>query len=254
MVPLIYHGLVHNDGQDLTVTSTFSRETKWAITVEPENLRKIVAEMNLDGKLTITAGCVDRTDRKFENVEELIKYANPWERRIQTLTFESASATSPEVIYVRLGLFSWRTTEIRIIGDDSFVSNKRDQILTELAGARPWYAFLHLTDPLTAILVIFVTFLVSLSFLYVFGAFGPPKRTITTPSSEIPAAYFIVWTAYFFAGVGILKILRHIIFPAVSFRIGHQEKRFQTLEKFRWLLVSALVIGPIGRVCWSTFT
>ncbi|MES2923702.1 MAG: hypothetical protein V4819_19260 [Verrucomicrobiota bacterium] len=214
-----------------------TRNLKWCLALEPSLIRKLAAEIQVAGQpLSIWTRCSDDATRTFNDVDELLAYPNPSDRKIQRLTLSAGT-----VITLYISSFDWTNVELEIRGEDDFVITKSDRILRELRTGKPWYSFIRWLNP--SIIIIGLGVLIFLAVGLLLWA-GRLRIESSHGSSFLEGVFMGVAMMIVFTLVG---MFRDKVFPITTFRIGFQETTYQVMDKVRWGICFSVVIGPLAK-------
>ncbi len=228
----------------------YSEELPHAFVVGPDELKKLVGLLQeCIGEVSLSVDCIDKLQREFPTVKDLIDYENPKSKRIcriylsaredieksATITFRDASSFSGGV-------------SLSITAREDVVLRLKDKMLDIVAGTRPWYNSLARSDlaSQTGLVFYFLSFLgvivLSTFIAFKFGLisdskegmeFGDQLRSFIWFTSAI---FVIVYLAFF------SKLLKWL-FPLAVFTIGQGEYRFETLKRVQWGVVISLAVS-----------
>lgn len=221
-----------------------SRKLKWAMALDGTTIRKLCETVGTaENPVKIWARCKDHATRTFESIDELLAYPNPRDRRI--LSLHLSNGLSYEGTALALSSYEWETISLEIHDDEANVISKSDTLLTELRGAKTWYSFIHVLDPVLFLLIVWIALLVGVGYLSLMGIVKSMPPNANTP--DLPAGFALGFLALITLVAGLIYAFRTKVFPITTFRIGQQEQSYQILEKLRWVVVSAVVLGPLAR-------
>ena len=125
------------------------------------------------GKVGISTDCIDKIQRKFSTVEELIDYENPKSKRICRIYLSAREGfeESSTIAFRDSSSFSG-SVSLSITAGEGVVLQLKDKMLDIVAGTRPWYNLLARFDLVTLTgLVSYLLFFVVVVILSTFIAF-----------------------------------------------------------------------------------
>lgn len=222
----------------------YSEELSHAFVVRPDELKKLVELLQKRiGKVDISVDCVDKIEREFNTVKELIAYENSKSKRIRRIHLSACSdnySKSATIVFRDSFLMG---VSINVNGREDVVSRLKEEILDIVAGMRPWY---DIFARLALVTIIGVGFLILLFIFSIFILFEW-ITVVDSPSSDSKivkgSALSIVFWLIISLGLWGFYRLRGILFPRAVFIIGQGKLRFRTLEKVRWGVVIAFFVS-----------
>ena len=220
----------------------YSEELSQAFIVGPDELKKLIELLQKRiGEVTIRVDCIDKIERKFSTVKELIDYENPKSKRIRRIHLSARSDNySKSATIVFRGSF-FMGVSINVNGREDVVSRLKEDILDIVTGMRPWYDIVY--NSKVSITISFIFGMISM--LWILSALGYKIGEIglinflrdVMPIQLIASIMFVV--VWWF----LLKKPYGYLFPQASFLIGQGKSRFKTLEKVRWGVVIAFFVS-----------
>ena len=235
----------------------YSEELSHAFVVKPDELKKLVELLqNRIGKVDISADCVDKIEREFNTVKELIAYENSKSKRIQRIHLSARSdnySKSATIVFRDSFLMG---VSINVNGREDVVSRLKEEMLDIIAGMRPWYSWIACVDLVKTFFIILV---IPFIILPIFILFEWILISDSSSSDSEIVKGSAIWTLFGLSTLLCfwgLRRLRGFLFPKVVFTIGQQESRFKLLEKVRWIAVSlgvSLAVGLVGLMIKNIF-
>lgn len=214
-----------------------------------DNLRQLVRELNTIARVvSITAKCLDEVDRRFNNVDELLRYDNAERRRIQTLFIAGRSEDNAIRAYLWLRVSLAATVSCNLEGEEEVVLRFWGNWMDRIEAIKPWYA------PL-----IRLNFPVWLSSIYVLCGITH-LIIMKVPIGPFPGfSAFFRWEAVpsFIQGmipyvVGLcLNRIRDRVFPPAVFAIGAGLNMHQRLEVWRGGFLLSLAASLIASILFT---
>lgn len=189
--------------------------------------------------ITYKIRCSDNLKREYTNIEQLIQYENPPNRKIESLSISAVSHRRPieQNAFVLLNSYA---ISITVKGPEQIVVEFDSGIREWLSGVRPWYAPLikiNLGMKFTAILFSVWLFLLNNSL------------------NELASSDGIIWVSVvaflIFVVSHLLEYVKFSFFPKADFVLGQGVKRYDDQEKIRWGIIVTFVISfVIGLIFW----
>ena len=219
----------------------YSETLSQAFVAGPDELKKLVELLQKRiGEVSISADCIDKIERKFNTVKDLIDYENPKPKRIRRiyLTAQSDDYSKSFTIVFRDSFYREAGISIDITGREDVVSRLKEEVLDVVTGMRPWYNFMFDSKVGTIITTVFGMIL---------GAslvFGSEIKDISfiTYLRDVGPIYLMV-AVLFLCLTSLFCQLREHLFPQIVFTIGQGQSRFKLLEKVRWGVVIAFSVS-----------
>ena len=239
----------------------YSDELKQAFVVSPDHLKKLVELLqNRIGKVNISTDCVDKIERKFNTVKDLIAYENPKLKRISSIHLRARSDnySKSATIVFHDSLRFWAGVSIDITGREDVVSRLKEKTLDIIVGMRPWYDMMHrinfsLISCGAWVIVFFMSFLsficsLTLKLKWVPLSDSGEKIIGLLASLGIPMSIALV---LFCLAALFFNKLRDFFFPPAVFMIGQGESRFKRKEQFQWVVIIGLGVSlAAGLLLW----
>jgi hypothetical protein len=223
---------------------------------EVESLEKLLKDHI--GPVKTRIKCVDGITRELASVSDLLQYENPRSKEIIELRLSARSEDFSREASIDFSSSTWRGISLEFRADEDSVSKLKTGTLDIIDGARPWYGPVQSIDFVFAGIVA-VLFLWFAAFLTI--ALSKTRRSTAKASTKLTdkqsavgqLVMFGVLAAIFAVGF-ILNFLRDSWFPRAVFAIGQGDTRFQSLERFHWgflIAILASVIAGIAILIWQ---
>ena len=229
---------------------TYSETLSQAFVIGPDELKKLVDLLQgRIGKVSISADCIDKIERKFSAVKELIDYENPKSKRICRI-YLSARDGFEKSATITFGDFSSFSggVSLNITAREDVVVRLKDKIWDIVAGTRPWYnplAGFNFTNITHWVVYFFFIFsgLVLIRFLsFKFGLISDSKDGIEI-RSQIWVFILLLSVIFGIVCCIFLTKLSKWLFPSGVFMIGQGKSRFETLKRVRWGVVIPFAVS-----------
>lgn len=234
-----------------------------AFLLDEEHIKKLCKL--LDGRIgpvEIKAACVDRVEREFKDVADLVKYENTKEAEIDKLSMTAWSENREKRASL---VFAGDPTRLRgvfldIAADDGVVLRLKSDILDIVSGTRPWFSRLSGTHfdlfflmgsvvlfPLAGPLVASKLRPLSITF----------KQNPTPAETAIASIIICVFMgAYIASAWGTYKVVKGV-FPQSVFLLGQRRGRYKIIELLQWCVVIAffvsLAAGMVSTILLTSF-
>lgn len=236
----------------------YSEELSQAFVVGPDELKKLVELLQKRiGKVSISADCIDKIQREFSTVKELIDYENPKSKRICRiyLSARSEDYSKSSTIAFRDSSFSGGVS-LSITAREDVVLRLKDKMLDIVAGTRPWYNplapfdFTKITHWIVyllffSVVVILIRFLASK-----FGLISDDKEGIELRAQ---VDVFIRLSSFIFIILCFTFLSKPFkwLFPSGVFTIGQGRSRHETLKWIQGSVAIAFAVSlAAGLVVW----
>ena len=233
----------------------YSEELLHAFVVRPDELKKLVELLQKRiGKVDISADCVDKIEREFNTVKELIAYENSKSKRIRRihLSARSDNYSKSATIVFRDSFFVG--VSINVSGREDVVSRLKEEMLDIIAGMRPWYdamSHINFVIVISIVLWILMTFwLIPFVVDVVMKFRGIPMSDYkgkdisfsvylrqVMPISTLLALIFVSTYMLYF------KRLHKFLFPRAFFMIGQGKSRFEHQQRVRWCVIIGFFVS-----------
>jgi hypothetical protein len=238
--------------------STFSHELRDPFVIKIEPLQKIYSLLrDRIGETNLSAECADNVTREFTDVSALSNYENTKAKRIVSLELVARSEDWKKSARVSFSdKWYFGGTKVSIDARDDVVTRLRSDLFDVLSGFRPWYWRINKIDLFLVLITVYgVLWLSLLTYVALFGS-GKAPPSPTTRDSAIAQLSFIGFIGALIGGGIVANRFRSILFPHGTFLIGQEQDRFDTLDKWRWIIVSIIVgiIVPLLSVIWLPFS
>ena len=216
----------------------FNRLTPQHFVLGEKRIRSFVEVLQRRvGEPSISVTCSDEATRRFENVEDLLRYENSNDRRIISLEFESihsepdpSSEKSPIVAIIGIRSSGMLTV---VSGEDELATAVVREIEEIFIGGRPWYAWISEREE---------------PFWWLLYALILPLPLVQLGHFSFTAPTFfqvISFVGYLNClGLGSITIIRYLFPPAV-FKIGQQRSRYNTREWVRRAIVGGILAALV---------
>ena len=218
----------------------YSDELKHAFVVSPADLKKIVELLEKRiGKVNISVDCVDKIERKFNTVKDLVAYENSKSKRISRLhlRFLADDHSKSATIVFRDPFWPLEAVSIDIIGREDVVSRLKENVLDVLSGMRPWYNWIARVNLLITFTIVLIFLFIILT-IFIFFEWIPVSDSAPSNSGIVKgnAISILIPLSTLLCLLGLHRF-RGFLFPKIVFAIGQGESRFKLLEKIRWGVV-----------------
>lgn len=224
----------------------YSEELSQAFVVSPTDLKKLVELLQKRiGKVDISADCIDKIEREFDTIKDLIAYENSKSKRICRIHLSARSDNYSKSAAIVFRDPSWLISgvSINVNGREDVVSRLKEEIRDIVAGMRPWYDVFARIDLGTIISIGFLILLVVLSIFILFEWIPVSDSTSSDSDNAKGSAFSIVFLVITSLGLWGFYRLRRILFPRAVFTIGQGESRFRILETVHWGVVIAFFVS-----------
>lgn len=233
----------------------YSEVLPQAFVVGPDELNKLVELLEKRiGKVSISADCIDKIQRKFTTVKDLIDYENPKSKRICRiyLTAREGFEKSATIAFSDSSSFSGGVS-LSITAREDVVLRLKDKILDIVEGTRRWYNPLTPFDLTSAthwgiyFLFIFVAVILIGSIASKFGLISDSKEGIERRDQ---IRIFILLPSFILAYFAFLSKPFKWLFPLGVFTIGQGKSRFKSLKWGQRVVITSAVSLTVGLVLW----
>lgn len=211
-----------------------------------DDLRKLHETFQIFGyPITYDVSCSDGLKREFTDVNELLRYENPPNRKIKSITVCITSVEPTKATYPLMAVVTFGQHEIHVsIKWIEETLLKFDAAFQErLSGMRPWYAPLAMINFAPSKLMAIL-----LALLYGAAVYKPGAITLANDvTTFLAVAISILGIAFLiFVGGNLLAFLNHLFFPKAVFAIGQGAKRHDDKEKIRWGIIISFLISIVS--------
>lgn len=239
----------------------YSDHLEHAFVVSPDHLKKLVELLqNRIGKVDISADCIDKIERKFNTVKDLIAYENSKSKEIRRVYLRTRSddySKSATIVFRDAFLLEARVS-IDIVGREDVVSRLKEKILDIIGGIRPWYGVMHHVN-------FFYVFLISWLILFIIRILSyisalalklkwVPVDEILTSLAELPRGWLLILSIFSVVLAFFSNKLRDFFFPPTVFTIGQGEARFKYKERFQWVVIIGFGVSLAAGLVVSIIT
>ena len=227
------------------MSTTARAEWTHPMLVDEASLGKIEAllKRKID-KPKITASCVDKTEHEFSSVNTLAKYENSKGKRIESIRFWAIKDSDrSKQARVSLTSYNFRTLEIEVTGTQATAPKVRDELEEICEGIRVWYWPIYKID-FVLLMLGALFFLWLIANIIVRIQQGTLVLNNTNTNSD-DALGILVAVAIIAVGSAV-HFLRDRLFPRLTFLIGQEIRRHETLEKVQWGIVIAFIVSLVA--------
>lgn len=226
----------------------YSEELSHAFVVRPDELKKLVELLQKRiGKVDISADCVDKIEREFDTLKELITYENSKSKRIRRIHLSARSdnySKSATIVFRDSFLMG---VSINVNGREDVVSRLKEDILDIVAGMRSWYGVIHRVNFFYVFLISWLILLIIRILSYISALAlkfkWVPVDEILTSLAALPQGWLAI-LAILLIVLGIFSNnLRDFFFPPIIFAIGQGEARFKRKEQLQWGIVITFFVS-----------
>lgn len=233
----------------------YSEELSQAFVVGPDELKKLVDLLQERiGKVSISADCIDKIQREFTTVKDLIDYENPKLKRICRIYLSAREGfeKSATITFRDSSPFSGGIS-LSITAREDVVLRLKDKMLDIVAGTRPWYNLLARFDSatLTGLVFYFLFFLIGIilsTFIaFKFGLISDSKEEMEL-GDQLEALIFLTSIIFPIVYFAFLSKLLEWLFPLGVFIIGQGKSRFKNLKWVQGVVITFMVSLAAGVV------
>ena len=186
--------------------------------------------------------------REFESLEELIKYENPSDKSIESLTV-IVYRNSLQILYLRFSKLPNRNVNIEQKGDERQVADTHNFLETQFQRMSPWYSFIIKSGVKSFLLDAFVGgTIITLPLLITFDKLKKNGYV----QSDYVFLLFIAIGAFFLGGL--LFLIKYKFFPTGVFAIGQGEKRHNNYDIYRTVFIIGFLINILAGIVLAFFT
>lgn len=235
---------------NLKSTVRFARDYQSAIALEADDLTELWKLLaSRVGPTIAFARCQDHVTREFSSARKLLEFNNSRPRGIHTLSLLSRSADHRDKnAVVRFQSQRWSTIRVEIEASEPVVTRLSKDLESLLDGVKAWYRFPARLNFLVVVVLLFLVPWLAANLALATGWLQPSNAT---PSPKADAIFLWLQLGFIATGIG-LDWLKARVFPIVSFRLGHGERRYRRLNRLRLAICVAfpvsLLAGLISRV------
>lgn len=224
-----------------------------AIIVDADSLQRLWSHIeSFAAPASATMSCADGIERKFETIDELLKYENATRALTRTVEFYGRNRDPERTITITVGRTYGAPATLSIRGEEQDVSAIKTRIMDTFAGMRAWYSPAATIDLYIVWMVIFLTIMLVLQLMV-------PSETQPRPGKSFSEAIralgsvVAVLASVFLVVVGTSK-LRIRYFPLISFVLGQGVRRHQVDEQVRWTVIIGFLVGLAGSISYALLT
>lgn len=219
----------------------YSEELSQAFVVGPDELKKLVELLQKRiGKVSISADCIDKIQREFTTVKDLIDYENPKSKRICRIYLDAREGFEKSAtIAFRDSSSSGEGISLSISAREDVVLRLKDKILDVISGMFPWYSpigQIKLMSPVGFTLYLLAVPLFFILILFLLFKLKLIPNLITREVSSLILLPSI-------GGIMFLGRLLKWLFPSGIFAIGQGKSRFETLKRVKWGVVISFAVS-----------
>jgi hypothetical protein len=212
-----------------------------------EDIRRLHSSFNeLVGPPEWAITFSDGLDRTYKNLDDVLSLENPTTHRVRAVKIESRSDKGDIRALLAITDAEYSNATIHLNGPEDPVIRLNQHIQDRLQAMRPWYARATRTDFVSfvflALLVLYVGGLAIIPFL----SSDVGNRPISSERQAKLSAIFILAIIGAFVGGWALNKLRARLFPSTMFALGQGRARHEHLERIRWGVAIAFVVGVAG--------
>lgn len=239
----------------------YSEELSQAFVVGPNELKKLVGLLEKRiGKVSFSAECIDKIQREFTTVKDLIDYENSKSKRICRIYLSARSedySKSATIAFRDSSSFSGGVS-LSITANEDVVLQLKDKMLDIVVGTRPWYNLLAHSDLATPTGFVFyllfcvVVIVLNTFIAFKFGLISDSKEGMELGDQLMSFIWltFIIFFILYFAFFS--KLLKRL-FPLGIFAIGQGKSQYETLERIQWCVVIAFMVSLAAGVVLLIF-
>ena len=227
----------------------YSEELSQAFVVEPDELKKLVELLQKHiGEVSISADCIDKIQREFTTIKDLIDYENPKSKRICRIYLSARESfkKSATIAFRDSSSFS-EGVSLSITAREDVVLRLKDKVLDVISGMFPWYSpigRIKLMSPIGFTLYLLGAFLFFV--LILFLSFKLKLIPNLNEESQINSEVASLILLPSIGGSLFLGRLLKWLFPSAVFTIGQGKSRFETLKWVQRVVIPVMVSLVIG--------
>ena len=237
----------------------YSEELPQAFVVGPDELKKLVELLQKRiGEVSISADCIDKIQRKFSTVKELIDYENSKLKRICRIYLSAQSddySKSATIAFRDSSSFSGGVS-LSITAREDVVLRLKDKILDIVEGTRQWYNLItrffdvaNIKHWIVYILFVFLIVILIGFLAFKFGLISDDKEGIEFRNQ---VTVFITFPSVIFLIVCFTFLPKPFkwLFPSGVFTIGQEKSRFKSLQRVQGVITAFAASLTAGLVVW----
>lgn len=230
---------------------------KHAYVLEDDDIKKLwkLLDERL-GNVEAELRCLHDTNLKATEAKHVLGYENPAERRVLSMlmTARSDDFDSSARLDFRAGNWWSRGINVTITGRADVVQQLNESLRLAFSGTRPWFWWLARVEYIGLFFNAWaVAWLLLMVLLWagVLGGSSQPQQ----PQSQSGRVDPLTWGVFMccvVAGCGwILNRFNRWAFPSSTYCIGQGKKRHENMDKARWGVFFAFVVGVVASVVAS---
>ncbi len=213
-----------------------------AFVVAPNDVKKLFRILtDRIGDTTIHSLTADGIEREHRDAKSLCDGEYPWQKRIVSLRFSSASDDRKKRINLRIAESGIYLIDVEVVASDDVVERLREELLVLFGGLRPWYYRIAQFDFIGSGFLVLLGLVVLVSVLVAVGLVemneSPSAIQNRQQANGIALLFAIVLCG------AIFNRARAWLFPMGTFAIGQTAARAEFLEKIRWGVVVGFVVS-----------
>jgi hypothetical protein len=225
----------------INVDASYEDNLNLPFVMRADDVEKLSAFVSgATGKCEVILRCRDGVQRRTSQISEVLRYENPSDREIQSVTIEGRGGEPRSSIELTFSSGFFHSVSVRIRTEESKLVRLKDSLGVILNGLRPWYASAARRDIYGTILtIVFLLYVVVLISMLVDLPSGPlPKEQMEWLRSAVFLSLAATWPAAW-----IQNKIRARVFPDACFAIGQGLRHYETQEKIRWIVVIGLAVS-----------
>ena len=212
-----------------------------AFVIKNEDLKKIDSlfkKFNAEPEYSVET--VDGFRTTYYNLDDVLNLENPSSNSIERVKISGRSANPSWQAWIIFG--KGRIANIRY---SITIEDRINQMISELIGTRieavkPWYSRLSRTDFISYTMAMFSGAIIVSWLLIAIGFFETSGEEITTEEDALVKLLTVLIIGAVFGLGWLLNKFRSKFFPIGTFAIGQGLRRYEVLEKIRWVFLSVL--------------
>lgn len=227
----------------------YSNDHDIAFVIDKSQIEKLHALFSKEfNEVTITIRCADKVIRKYDILDEFLKFENATNKKIRFLEIEGAATGKFATLSLNAAT-ERKPISLAIRGSDDFVAVFKEKLEDIITGLKPWYSAVAMANIVTIMVAILCVAIVSC--LLFIGGFifikGIPK---------IGGDETFHFEDILFGGLlglapqtlgYVLNIIKRIVFPVAFFKLGQQVQVFESIEPYQKALrLSTIILGMLA--------
>jgi hypothetical protein len=189
------------------------------------------------GPVRLEAHCTDSLIRSFSDLDSLSRFENESARKITELDIVASSEDRGKRASIHLTDSEYNQIFVAMSGPQQEIERLNPEVHAIIKGLRPWYYLLADYHPNSVIFMFFAIFGLSAGLVGLAGLIAQ----FFTPVERLSA--FIALLVSGILTVALTTYVRPRICPVGVFAIGQQKTWHDFLDKVRWGVCVALVVG-----------